>query len=542
MKKILLISTLIIAAISANSQVLLNEIYVDPNSGRQEFFELYNSSTSPVLESVDCFTLITYYEEPGNKKGWYVMNLPNISVGPKGFLVGAASNPFNVQGQTKAANFSWNNMPATGRLTKWLSNGTGYTSQTIPTNFNDFFTTVTGNGGKYVVLLFVNGVFVNGLIAGSSSNVLSANKASMPNLLVTTANAGTCFDFTVNFSTLGGIAMENVIAAGGTDNGYARSSDGKCGTWVKTSNAGDHTPGVTNGSGAGLTGGLTTAQLITCPSVVGDPAVVTYNITGVTGSTTEAADFPVEVQLYYDYGTIGTLDGADIYQSSMFDAAVSDPAKSFNVQQTQPVILVYKTKRGCFDKIVALENTCAPLSVNFKSFNARRDRSEVGISWETASEQNNSGFEVQRRIGNANYETLTFVGSKSADGNSESLLTYNYNDLNPTRGMSHYRIRQVDFDGKASFSEIRAVRGESQSGKTIVYPNPASNGVVNVVFEDVSITRDVTLMDMSGRIMRQWNNVTQNNIRVDNLRTGIYGLRVMDRETGELSFEKIIVK
>ena len=180
------------------------------------------------------------------------------------------------------------------------------------------------------------------------------------------------------------------------------------------------------------------------------------------------------------------------------------------------------------------------LPVNFKSFTAARNNSNVVLKWETAFEQNNKGFAIERNIRGV-WEQVSFVSSQAADGNSNSALAYLFVDLNDTKGMSQYRIRQVDFDAKSSFSEIRAVRGEEQSGKTIVFPNPSFNGRVSVVFEDATVTRDVTLSDMSGRIVKQWKGVTNNNIQLENLKPGMYSLMIMVPETGDQSVEKIIV-
>jgi hypothetical protein len=121
------------------------------------------------------------------------------------------------------------------------------------------------------------------------------------------------------------------------------------------------------------------------------------------------------------------------------------------------------------------------------------------------------------------------------------MLTYSFQDMNDHRGISQYKIKQVDIDGKAKFSEVRAVRGEEQNTKMIIYPNPSRDGNFNIVFEDRSGTRDVALLDITGRVVRQWLNVTGNTIQADNIRPGIYSVRVFIRETGFESFEKLIV-
>jgi hypothetical protein len=181
-----------------------------------------------------------------------------------------------------------------------------------------------------------------------------------------------------------------------------------------------------------------------------------------------------------------------------------------------------------------------PLPVNFKSFSAARDHATVNLRWETATEQNNQGFAIERNV-RGTWEQVAFIPSQAANGNSGSSLTYQYSDPNDIRGISQYRIRQVDLDAKSRFSDIRAVRGEGQAGKTTVFPNPSFTGRVSIVFDDVIAARDVMLSDMSGRILRQWKAVTNNNIQLENLKPGMYSLKIVIPETGEQSVEKIIV-
>ena len=182
-----------------------------------------------------------------------------------------------------------------------------------------------------------------------------------------------------------------------------------------------------------------------------------------------------------------------------------------------------------------------PLPVKFKSFNATRNKANVLLKWETASEENTRGFDVQRLVGTGNWESIGLVTSKANNGNSSTTLSYDFVDINTTKGISQYRLIQLDIDGKSSFSTIRSVRGEGQSGKTIVYPNPSGTGKVNVVFEDANLTRDVTLIDMNGRTIKQWRGTTNNNIAIENLNAGFYSIIILNKETGEQTVEKIIV-
>jgi len=187
------------------------------------------------------------------------------------------------------------------------------------------------------------------------------------------------------------------------------------------------------------------------------------------------------------------------------------------------------------------QDACATLPIKLRSFDATRNRSNVDLKWVTEVETNNKGFFVERKLSNGEWQQISFVASKAPDGNSNSPLTYVLTDFNNTKGISQYRLRQMDFDGKQSFSQIRSVRGEGQKSNTIIYPNPSGDGKVSVVFEGSNSMRDVSLIDVSGKTLRQWKGVTNNNIQIDNLNSGFYTVRIVNVETGEQVVEKFIV-
>ena len=182
-----------------------------------------------------------------------------------------------------------------------------------------------------------------------------------------------------------------------------------------------------------------------------------------------------------------------------------------------------------------------PLPVLFSSFNANRQNSTVAITWTTALEQNNRGFYVQRNV-NGVWTNVAFVFSQADGGNSTSALTYEYRDLNTDGGISQYRIQQVDIDGHVKYTDIRAVRGEGQANKLIVYPNPSVNGNVNVVFEDNNSLRDVFVNDIQGKIIRQYKQVSGNLLLIEKLTSGFYTIKVTNRTTAASSVQKVVVK
>lgn len=113
------------------------------------------------------------------------------------------------------------------------------------------------------------------------------------------------------------------------------------------------------------------------------------------------------------------------------------------------------------------------LPVEFTSFTATLNESKtVKLVWVTATEQNNDFFTVEKSTNGISFLEL---GKVKGAGNSSSEKNYEFTDDNVTKGVSYYRIKQTDFDGKYDYSEVVAVSYEQKmDGSCIlkVYPNP----------------------------------------------------------------------
>lgn len=114
----------------------------------------------------------------------------------------------------------------------------------------------------------------------------------------------------------------------------------------------------------------------------------------------------------------------------------------------------------------------APLPVKLVSFTATTQGSAaVRLEWATASELNSAYFEVERSTDGISFSSLRQV---LAAGTSFVTHTYAYVDASPQPGQLHYyRLRQVDRDGPASYSPVRAVALASPAGQLLVYPTLA---------------------------------------------------------------------
>ena len=116
----------------------------------------------------------------------------------------------------------------------------------------------------------------------------------------------------------------------------------------------------------------------------------------------------------------------------------------------------------------------APLPVELLQFSAVRQGAGVQVAWATASEKNSDYFVVERSDNGRTFATLKRL---EAQGNSTARHDYAIFDAAPLPGTSYYRLRQVDRDGKTSYSNVALVRFDGQAGTPalVAYPNPATD-------------------------------------------------------------------
>jgi len=294
-------------------------------------------------------------------------------------------------------------------------------------------------------------------------------------------------------------------------------------------------------------------QVFNDPTITGFKKCTNPRLLSIGVQTSSATPITFSYNLYKSDGDINFEPGTDdilIGSAGPFTISAGSPYADANVSYTgnktlpeNSDIWVAVISSQSPNTILSLfSNQCTSLPVHLTFFTAKRTTAgNVNLSWQTAQELNSNGFEIQRQVGNANWQAVGFVHSQALNGNSNSPLTYSYADNNTANAVTQYRLRTIDLDGSSKFSEIRSVRGEGQAGKVILYPNPSLDGSLKIVFEDMGGTRDVSLTDMSGRLVRQWAGITNNNLEINNITSGYYSLRVINRETGEQSVEKMVV-
>ena len=132
-----------------------------------------------------------------------------------------------------------------------------------------------------------------------------------------------------------------------------------------------------------------------------------------------------------------------------------------------------------FDAVSCGELIFVP--VELASFAANVVGDDVNLSWATATETNNYGFEVQRSLNGSSFEAIAYV-----DGHGTTTQTqfYSFKDKNVPGGTHKYRLKQIDFDGTFEYSNTIEVNINAPDKFTLDqnYPNPF-NPTTRISFE-----------------------------------------------------------
>ena len=159
------------------------------------------------------------------------------------------------------------------------------------------------------------------------------------------------------------------------------------------------------------------------------------------------------------------------------------------------------------------------LPIELLYFNAFPEQNKiVKTEWSTASETNNDYFSIERSKNATEFEQ---VGTVQGEGNSNTTLNYVFYDEHPFTGISYYRLRQVDFDGQYSHSEIRSVYIKTHEIISI-YPNPAGEYIQYLVASEDGSTVITKIIDILGREVLRTEETIEPGITVRKISTAAF--------------------
>ena len=164
-------------------------------------------------------------------------------------------------------------------------------------------------------------------------------------------------------------------------------------------------------------------------------------------------------------------------------------------------------------------NAMGVLPIQLASFSGYAKDKMNFLTWATASESQNKGFDIERSADGVRFDKIGFVAGK---GTTSTKQDYRFKDESPN-GLVYYRLKQLDFDGRFEYSKIIAIDSKGEKVAS-VFPNP-STGIFTITGIEDTEDETFTLINSIGQTLSI--NV-QNNGQVDMSAypSSVYYLRV----------------
>lgn len=184
------------------------------------------------------------------------------------------------------------------------------------------------------------------------------------------------------------------------------------------------------------------------------------------------------------------------------------------------------------NRITKVVSNIMPLSVELLDLAAQAiDNQYIQVSWKTTVEINNNYFEVERSMDN---QTFVHIGQVAGAGNSTSINSYIFDDKKAQEGLNYYRLKQIDFDGKSTTSNVVAAY-LSKTNRVLIYPNPADE-ILCIASQQVV---NISMADESGKVIYKGENASK--IDLKDFANGVYFIEVLSLEGTFLAREKVII-
>ncbi len=314
----------------------------------------------------------------------------------------------------------------------------------------------------------------------------------------------------------------------------------------------DNQPGgggvATGGDGCSSTGTFSVTVtndgpfLVTSPNTAlvwtgGDTKTITWdvaNTNSVSGINCQNVDIIMSTDGGLNFNTVVLANTPNDGSQNIIVPSINSTTVRFMV----------KANGNVFFDISDVDLTITtPLPVSLIDFVVTPANESLQLTWATAQEQNNKGFEVLRSEGaSSNFVKIGFVDGA---GNSSSRSTYIFSDHNIRKGVEYfYRLRQLDINDRSSFSDIKKGRlNEDGKLSMVLSPNPVVNDL-GVYLNGLNKSDYIVILtDISGRVISTTNHRNTNSsnnitINMQNLSKGVYVLKMI--QAGNVLTQKIM--
>ncbi len=164
------------------------------------------------------------------------------------------------------------------------------------------------------------------------------------------------------------------------------------------------------------------------------------------------------------------------------------------------------------------------LPIDLLYFKGFAKNGEHFLNWAAANERQNIGFDIERSADGLRFSKIGFLKGRDA---INRVSTYDFTDNTPLSGINYYRLKQLDTDGKFTYSPV-IVLNQTDKKTLLVYPNPTTNALT-LVTNDAK-TLPFSIANSLGQVVKTGIVSTTVEVDVQSLAAGLYTL-VCGRQT-----------
>lgn len=182
------------------------------------------------------------------------------------------------------------------------------------------------------------------------------------------------------------------------------------------------------------------------------------------------------------------------------------------------------------------------LPIKLVFFDAQIEQNSVAIQWATATEINNDFFSIEKSNDMKNWDV---IATQKGAGNSNQYLSYKFQDMNLMQGISYYRLKQTDFDGRFEYFSPVTIKNDVDFRSEIkvnIYPNP-SHGNFNIQINSEMESGEIIILNNLGQIVAKFQIANNQFFPIDitQFGKGLYQVLITDNSS-ILQSHKLVIR
>ncbi len=197
-----------------------------------------------------------------------------------------------------------------------------------------------------------------------------------------------------------------------------------------------------------------------------------------------------------------------------------------------------------FGDLYAMDDTLDRLPIVLLSFEVEVTEDKVELHWVTLTEENNAFFTIERSADGVEFDPILFLDGA---GDSNKINRYSITDDTPLNGRFYYRLKQTDFNGLFSYSEVISVEVEKEfnAPHLSLHNNPAQRGETVSVIRQNRIRQSLIIRDINGRIVFNLELKATDGLKIpleidQRFNAGVYLVSLI--QEGMISTRKLIIR